>query len=81
MSKFISKQKFSFHNGAQEFVIPLNEPVEVPAYVQEHFLFRIAVKAGVIIELAGPKALVAEAKVEPKALVAEANLKTTKVMK
>ena len=76
MSKFISKQKFSFHNGAQEFVIPLNEPVEVPGYVQDHFLFRTALKAGVIIELAGPKAKVAEAKTQTAP-----ETKTTKVTK
>lgn len=79
MSKFISKQKFSFHNGAQEFVIPLNEPVEVPGYVQDHFLFRTALKAGVIIELAGPKieAKAVEVKTEAKAV----ETKITKVTK
>lgn len=53
--RIISKQKYSFHNGASEFVIPLNEPVDVPKYVEEHFLFRMALKAGIIIELAGAK--------------------------
>lgn len=62
--RIISKQKYSFHNGASEFVIPLNEPVDVPKYVEEHFLFRMALKAGIIIELAGAKteATAAEAK-------------------
>ena len=57
MSKFISKQKFSFHNGVEEFILPLGgDGVEVPKYVQENFLFRMALKAGTIVELADKKA-------------------------
>ena len=72
--RIISKQKYSFHNGVSEFVIPLNEPVDVPKYVEEHFLFRMAMKAGIIIELAGakaeaPKAEAAVHKTEAKAEV------------
>lgn len=77
MTKFISKQKYSFHNGVQEFVIPLNEPVEVPQYVQDHFLFRMALKSGVIIELADAKEAEAKTKAEAKEAKTEAN-KTNK---
>lgn len=76
MTKFISKQKYSFHNGVQEFVIPLNEPVEVPQYVQEHFLFRMALKSGVIIELADAKAKAEAKEAEAKEAKTKAEAKT-----
>ena len=76
MTKFISKQKYSFHNGVQEFVIPLNEPVEVPSYVQDHFLFRMALKSGVIIELADARAKAGAKEAEAKTEAKEAEAKT-----
>lgn len=67
MSKFISKQKFSFHNGVEEFILPVGgEGTEVPQYVQENFLFKMALKSGTIIELADKKVEAPKAKPEAK---------------
>ena len=75
--RIISKQKYSFHNGALEFVIPLNEPVDVPKYVEEHFLFRMALKAGIIIELAEAKTEATAAKAaEAKTTASKTETKT-----
>ena len=68
MARFISKQKYAFHNGVSEFTLPVGgEGTEVPAWVQENFLFKMALKGGVIFELAEVKK--ATVKAEPEAKV------------
>jgi len=67
MSKYISKQKYSFDFHGEDFILPVGgDGTEVPADVEGHFLFKLALKTGGIIKLAD------EAKPEKKAEASKA---------